>query len=289
MEANIVKVLLIEDDKVDEIAFKRLVDAKNLPYDYTVARSVSEAMEILGSEKFDAIIADYDLGDGTAFDILDLMTDAPVIFATGAGDEEVAVKAMKMDAYDYLIKDQERNYLKMLPSTVANAIKHREAEENIRMLSHAMMGISDSVYITDKDSTIIFVNKAFCETYGYKREEILGQNCRLLWKFESADEGEEQGIPKRVEDGENDEFYHKRKDGSYFPVSLSKSPIKDKRGREVSFVVVVRDITKRKHAEEALRSAEAKSRLILQTMPSGLFTVDLQKKITSWNKEAEEI
>ncbi|MBW2646716.1 MAG: PAS domain S-box protein, partial [Deltaproteobacteria bacterium] len=37
------------------------------------------------------------------------------------------------------------------------------------------------------------------------------------------------------------------------------------------------------------RSAEAKSRLILQTMPSGLFTVDLQKKITSWNKEAEEI
>jgi PAS domain S-box-containing protein len=44
-----------------------------------------------------------------------------------------------------------------------------------------------------------------------------------------------------------------------------------------------------KRAEAALRESEARSRLILQTVPSGLFTVDLNRKIASWNKEAEEI
>ena len=49
------------------------------------------------------------------------------------------------------------------------------------------------------------------------------------------------------------------------------------------------DTTKRKQAEEALRESEARLELTLQTIPSGLFTVNLDRKITYWNKEAEEI
>jgi len=46
MEKKRIKVLLVEDDKVDQIAFKRLVKNENLFYDYTIAGSVSEAKEI---------------------------------------------------------------------------------------------------------------------------------------------------------------------------------------------------------------------------------------------------
>jgi len=48
-------------------------------------------------------------------------------------------------------------------------------------------------------------------------------------------------------------------------------------------------ITRRKRVEQALRESEAKSQVILQTMPSGLFTVDLDRRITSWNEEAVKI
>jgi len=123
------KILLIEDDKLDQMAFEQLVENEKLLYDYIIAGSVSQAQHILGSERFDVVISDYLLGDGTAFDILDLVKNTPFIFVTGAGDTKVAIKAWKAGAYDYLIKDREQNYLKTLPITVENAIRHKKMEE----------------------------------------------------------------------------------------------------------------------------------------------------------------
>jgi two-component sensor histidine kinase len=123
------RILLIEDDRVDQMAFKRIVKEKDLPYDYAIAGSVSEAKKILSSETFDAVITDYLLGDGTAFDINGLVAGTPVIFVTGAGDEEIAVKALKAGAYDYLIKDQKHNYLNVLSVTTENVIKRKRMEE----------------------------------------------------------------------------------------------------------------------------------------------------------------
>ncbi len=234
-----IKILVIEDDRVDQMAFKRLVKDENLSYDYDIAGSVSEVKKILDSKRFDIVITDYAVGDGTAFDVFDLIKDTPIIIVTGSGDEEIAVKAMKRGAHDYLIKDPERNYLKVLPITVDGAIKRKESEKQFRMLSHAIMNINDSVYITNMDDRIIFVNKAFCKTYGYEEEDILGRDSHVLGEV-----------------GLKDELYHKRKDGSEFPVSLSRSVIKDENGKEVAVVGVARDITDHKRAEEELQRAK---------------------------------
>ncbi|MEN8262220.1 MAG: histidine kinase dimerization/phosphoacceptor domain -containing protein [Nitrospirota bacterium] len=126
------RVFLIEDDKVDQMAFKRLVKESDLPYDYSIAGSVSEAKEMLGLNKFEVVISDYLLGDGTALDIFDSIVDIPIIVVTGSGDEEIAVKAMKAGAYDYLIKDPKGNYLKVLPVTVENALGRKKNEELVK-------------------------------------------------------------------------------------------------------------------------------------------------------------
>ncbi len=126
------RVFLIEDDKVDQMAFKRLVKESDLPYDYSIAGSVSEAEKILSLKKFEIVISDYLLGDGTAFDVFDSIVDTPIIIVTGSGDEEIAVKAMKAGAYDYLIKDPKGNYLMMLPVTVENAIRRKKNEELVK-------------------------------------------------------------------------------------------------------------------------------------------------------------
>src|ERR1700757_1363084 len=98
------RILVIEDDKIDQMAFKRFVKDENLSYNYAIAGSVSEAKRILDSERFDIVITDFFLGDGTAFDTFDLIKDTPIIIVTGAGNEEISIKAMKAGAYDYLIK-----------------------------------------------------------------------------------------------------------------------------------------------------------------------------------------
>lgn len=123
------KVLVIEDDKVDQMAFQRFVKENNNPYDYTIAGSVTEAIKILNCQKFDIVISDYLLGDGTTFDIFDLKIDTPIIVTTGSGDEEIAVRAMKAGASDYLIKDQRHNYLKVLSATAENVVKLKKAEK----------------------------------------------------------------------------------------------------------------------------------------------------------------
>jgi DNA-binding NtrC family response regulator len=98
------RILYIEDDLVDRMAFQRFAEEKSFPYEFVMAMSIADAGGLLKSEGFDLVIADYRLGDGTAFDILEL-NSVPVIIATGAGSEQIAVQAMKAGAYDYLIKD----------------------------------------------------------------------------------------------------------------------------------------------------------------------------------------
>ncbi len=112
-------IMLVEDDRVDRMAFDRSVKENGSPHDYTVASSVAEAKTILNSTRFDVVIADYLLGDGTVFDIFEIGVDAPIIVVTGAGDEETAVRAMRAGAYDYLVKDPDNNYLAVLPTVVA--------------------------------------------------------------------------------------------------------------------------------------------------------------------------
>jgi PAS domain S-box-containing protein len=251
------RILFIEDNRIDQAAFERFVQEQQLAYDCTVVGSVHEARDVLSERhSFDLVISDYLLQDGTAFDIMKLVDDTPIIIVTGTGGEEIAVKAWQSGAYDYLIKDVDRGYLQALPITVENAVKHRNAEKKLHLLSGAVRSTSDSVYITDADDRIIFVNKAFSDTYGYKEEEIVGKQSSVLWM------PREQGAQTRCVfqtqglGGVYDvAFYHRRKDGRIFPVSLSRSIINDAGGNRVAVVATARDITERIFVEDELRRA----------------------------------
>ncbi len=126
-----IKPLLIEDDKIDQLAFERAVVRQNLPYDYAIAGSTAKAHEVLRREQFDVILADYLLGDGTVFELFDDMEGTPFIVMTGSGDEEIAVRAMKAGAYDYVTKDPQGNYLTTLPIVIEHAIERWRNEQEL--------------------------------------------------------------------------------------------------------------------------------------------------------------
>ncbi|MBU4254769.1 MAG: EAL domain-containing protein [Acidobacteria bacterium] len=249
-----IKLLYIEDDLVDLQAFERLVQKQGLSYDYDVGSSIAETKVLLEENKYDIIVSDFQLGDGTALELFDSFGETPFILVTGSGDEDIAVSAMKAGARDYLIKDSDLNYLTVLPVTVENALKHEKDEKRFQMLSHALMDIKDSVFFTDMEDNIIYVNDAFCRTYGYHEEEIVGKEAAVLWGKDIENEYQQSIFPKALRGGLKGEFLHRREDGSLFPVLLSRAVIKDDRKKPIAIAGIVRDITERKLIEQQFQS-----------------------------------
>lgn len=128
MDALKGKILLVEDEEVDQLIFKRFIQKEYFPYQVQIANSVSEARLFLQREQFDVVISDYMLSDGTVFDLRRDHLDVPFVLVTGTGSENVAIKAIKSGIQDYIIKDLEGNYLKSLEITLANLIKKRQDE-----------------------------------------------------------------------------------------------------------------------------------------------------------------
>ncbi len=124
-------ILVVDDDQIDRMAFERHVKKTDFPYRYLLAGSVAEAKALLSATEFDALILDYMLGDGTAFDLIDKAGRAALIVVTGLGDEKVAVKAMKAGAADYIVKDTLGGYLNTLAHTIAKAIRNKENEREL--------------------------------------------------------------------------------------------------------------------------------------------------------------
>lgn len=124
--ATNLNLLLIEDDAVDQRAFLRYVARNQLSYQCQTASTVQDALKIIRQSQFDIIISDYQLTDGTAFDILDVAS-CPVIVITGMGNENIAVQLMKTGAADYIVKDTERQYLTMITIVVETVLRHHEA------------------------------------------------------------------------------------------------------------------------------------------------------------------
>jgi PAS domain S-box-containing protein len=280
------KILVVEDNELDQMAFMRMVEKEKLPYDCTPARSVSEAQKMLSTENFDVVITDYELGDGIAFDFLESAKDIPVILVTGAGDEELAVKAWRSGAYDYLIKDHERNYLRTLPVTIENVIRHKQTEEQLQLLSGAIRSTQGSVYITDMENKIIFVNKAFCETYRYKKEDVIGKDANILWMDNPQGAGT-RSVFRVSSNSCGVGFYHRREDGSIFPVSLSRAIIKDANRNEVAVVGVAYDISERLLLEDELRTAnlELKARNQLKSE----FAVSVSERVNELLESLEHL
>lgn len=271
------KVLLIEDDKIAQMAFERFVRDENLPYDYTIAGSVSQANSILSANKFDIVIVDYLLGDGTAFDVFDSIKDTPIIFATGAGNEDLAVKAMKAGAYDYLIKDPVRKHLKVLPEVMKNAMTRKKVEEELKkyhdnleqlvrqrteqlaqekeLLSVTLSSMGDGVVAVDAQKRIMLLNEAAENLTGWKFEEVGGKAIREIFRIinDSSKKAAENPIDKALKSGKIETTGERdaliSRNGSEWPISATAAPIRKNDATTIGVVMVLRDVSQEREID----------------------------------------
>ncbi|MEO1050552.1 MAG: PAS domain S-box protein [Bacteroidota bacterium] len=267
MLSTIPHVLYIEDDEVDQMAFRRMAkDHTHIFSEYTIANSAEGAIELLQQQHYDVIVTDYNLGDDTAFEVLPSVNETPVIFITGAGDEQLAVKAMKLGCYDYLIKDQSGNYLQVLPITIQNAYRHHQAEIRLKETEARykllVESANDIIYRTNFEGFCIYVNEVCVKITGYQREELVGAHFTSIIRIDYRSMAEEFYAERFKEGVDNSylEFPIIRKDGREIWVGQNVKAIYDSERENfiLGFQGVVRDITDKRIAEEKIRQQNEK-------------------------------
>jgi signal transduction histidine kinase/DNA-binding NarL/FixJ family response regulator len=104
------RLLLVDDDEVDRAAVHRALRNASLEVEVCEATAVASARRMLAENRFDALLLDYHLPDGSGRELLETALRAaeptPVIVLTGQGDEALAVELMKVGARDYIPKQE---------------------------------------------------------------------------------------------------------------------------------------------------------------------------------------
>jgi len=142
---------------------------------------------------------------------------------------------------------------------------------------------TDAFFLLDDNSMVVDVNRQACDGLGYSREELIGRHRR---DFDtSLDETFAQGLKQRIAAAESVIFEtrHRRKDGTTFPVEIRVGQF-EQGGRR--YLCLVRDITERKSAEEALRRSEAYFAEAQRLSHTGTAVYDATGTLLYWSEES---
>lgn len=173
--------------------------------------------------------------------------------------------------------------------TVVFAPGRRWADETRARLAAIVLSSTDAIFTKDLDGIITSWNAGAERIFGYSAEEIVARNVALL--APPGLETEATDLTKRTIDGEqvsNLETRRVRKDGTVIDVSVTVSPIRDDSGKVTEISVIVRDITERKKAEDALREAALYTRSLIEASVDPLVTIGTDGKITDANLATEQ-
>ncbi|RCK81204.1 MAG: PAS/PAC sensor hybrid histidine kinase [Candidatus Ozemobacter sibiricus] len=267
------RVLQVEDSESDAALISRLLAKAGFEVQAERVETAAEMAEALRRQTWDLIIADYQLPSFDAPAALKLLQetglDIPFIVVSGQMGEEIAVSMMKAGAADYLMKDR----LSRLAPAVERELREAETRRERRRMAEALAAekerllvtlrsIGDGVITTDPEGRVTLLNRVAEELTGWPLAEAVGRPLREV--FPIFHEQTRQLLPdpvKRVLAAGSmvalaDQALLVNRRGQELVVSDSGAPIRDASGAVIGVVLVFRDDSEKRRAEESLRQAD---------------------------------
>jgi PAS domain S-box-containing protein len=275
------KVLLVEDNPADARLVREMLKDSHKPVALTHAARLRDALEFLRTQGFNAILLDLNLPDSEGMNtFLRARAEAmhaPIVVLTGLADEEVAARAVREGAQDYLVKAEVDGPL--LYRSIRYAVERRASDEAMRrseaLYRNLIEGSIQGVMI-HVDGIIQLANPALAGMLGLESpDEMIGQP---VWPFIAAEDREmAQAYQKARREGRpapsNFELHLQRRDGSVIALDCMASSIAWQGGQATLATVV--DMTERKRAELGLRLSEERFRQIAENIKEAFIVVEL--------------
>jgi PAS domain S-box-containing protein len=176
----------------------------------------------------------------------------------------------------------------LLPLVWSLSSAKRNADINEAKIRAVVDHVADGLITTDRHGTIESVNPAAAAMFGYSPDEMVGANVTLLIPAH-LQHAHAEGMARHARGGEATmlgragvEVPGLRKDGSQFPLQMS---IREMVGEgERLFVGIVRDIGERRRAEQEMREAQERFRLVSQATNDVVWDLDFATGRTWWNE-----
>jgi PAS domain S-box-containing protein len=292
-------VLIVEDNADIVIGLQDLLQHDG--YDVTVAGTCAAAIALVAQKRFNAILLDLGLPDGDGIEVLKEVqgrdASLPVIIVTAHIAQERTVGSLGKGAFAYLTKPYNREELRQTLRRAIGvkelAVKAERAEQSLSESEHRFQSLvesaTDAIIVANGRGIVISWNRAASRLFGYSVEEILGQPLTILMP-ERYRPAHEHGIARIEATGQGHligsvvELHGLRKSGEEFPIELSLATWKTAKGSYYSGII--RDISERKKAAQALETLQHQHTLILTQAGEGIYGVDHQGNTTFVNASA---
>lgn len=283
------KVLMLEANPSHTSGIQQLLNKDKLHCEFFVAKDKGSFIKALDAYNPGIILSAYSTPKFNCSDALQLAREKlpgiPFILVTGAVSEEFAANIIKQGADDYILKDR----MARLPAAIKAALLQRKALKEVSDYKYAL-DQSAIVAITNQKGIIIYANQNFCKISKYSRDELIGQDHRILRSgYHSA--SYIRNLWKTIANGKTwqGEFCNRAKDGSSYWVNTHIIPFLNEHGKPYQYLSIRQDITKRKKAEEKLKQSELRLKEAQAIAHIANWEIDLAGNVHNWSDELYRI
>jgi PAS domain S-box-containing protein len=288
---NKIKILVVEDESLIGYDIQNMLKNQG----YSVLEVVTTGKEAL--QKVSELAPDLVLMDIVLKGEIDGITAAckirdsyniPVVYLTAYTDDITLQRAKSTEPFGYILKPFEERELK---TTIEMALYKSQMETKLRereqWLSTILTHIGDGVIATDKEGAVRFMNPLAEKLTGWKQDEALDRPLKEVFNFFSEkNPGELQNshynsIREVTENLATEKILY-TKNGTLIPIEEVFSPIENEKRSITGGVLVFRDITERKRAEEELKQSFERLRRALDgTIQAMALTLEMRDPYTA--------
>ena len=255
------KVVIIEDEEAHFSLMKRAIAREFTSASVVHFLEATTCLERLNQINPTVIITDYLMPGMNGIEFLEVLNqqniDAPVIMITGQGNENIAVRAIKSGAKDYLVKSGD--FFTLLPSVIERIVRENELKKSLYASERRFQDVAEStinwLWEMDVHGRYIYSNRVVGILLGYQADEVIGKYFYDFFsdQHKAAIKNRMFQIMGHLKPIRFFETHLNRKDGLEVIMETNGVPFFDDQENLLGYRGISQDISERKRTERHVR------------------------------------